>query len=680
MGPGKSARNVGTKLNAWVGEADIGAFSFALSMTFGAVVYLQLAFEPSAIRVFSGAGGALILWLVARRFARTPLISICAMCVFAAALGLAAAKVRADTRSATTVVETLGPVLVEGWVTAVEPGAKGPRLRLRIHAIDGLDQSETPNTIRLTHTTRLAVAPGRFVRCWSVLRPPPGPSAPGDYDFQRQAWFDGLGAVGYVQGRCRGGALGAPNDLRGTLQLKLSTARRALATVVADAAGSRAGGFAAALVSGDRSFMDEADREALRRSGLAHLLAISGLHMAIVGGLIYALVRRGLALIEPIALRVPVQKAAAIGALIASAVYLILSGASIATQRAFIMAAVFFTAILIDRPAFSPRNFAIAMVAVVALRPESVMSAGFQMSFAATGVLIAVYDAWRRRRRLEPRGWLSAPAFAIKSLIVTSVAASAATMPFALYHFERTAPLGVLANLAAMPIVSILAAPAAAAALILAPFGIWEIGIRAFGLALEGVLAVAHFFATDAGGLSKPMPPSAFVWSIAAIVVLVSLRGVWRVWLTTVVLAASAWSWAVAPPIHVYWPPSGDVFAAGPDGAYQRVRFVDGEGLSPMRFAEAEISRDCSDRNCEIDGPGFTLGLFNAPPIECPKDALILVASRRPTTSCPNVVAWSDAVRSGGMAITLRDGRPPLIKSHAACGVRPWRPCPRDQS
>ena len=168
----------------------------------------------------------------------------------------------------------------------------GVRLRLKVHAIDGLDENQTPPIVRVTHISSLETEPGRFVRCWVVLRPPPAPIIQGDYAFNRQAWYTGLGAVGYVQGRCRGGAIGAPHSFLAGVELTISKVRRQLAQHVFEAAGQKAGGFAAALASGDRSFMSEADQEALRGAGLAHLLAISGLHMGIVGGLVFLMVWR----------------------------------------------------------------------------------------------------------------------------------------------------------------------------------------------------------------------------------------------------------------------------------------------------------------------------------------------------------------------------------------------------
>src|SRR5690606_25389684 len=160
----------------------------------------------------------------------------------------------------------------------------------------------------------------------------------------------------------------------------------------------RQGAIAAALIVGDRAAIDEADNEALRISSLAHLLAISGLHMAILTGLVFGVVRLGLAAVPWTAYRLPAKKVAAAAALLAGAVYLLLSGGTVATQRAFVMAAVALTAVLLDRPAISLRALALAAVLILAISPHSLLDAGFQMSFAATAALVAGYEALRRRR------------------------------------------------------------------------------------------------------------------------------------------------------------------------------------------------------------------------------------------------------------------------------------------
>lgn len=150
------------------------------------------------------------------------------------------------------------------------------------------------------------------------------------------------------------------------------------------------GGFAAAITAGDRSGVGEQTLTALRQSNLAHLLAISGLHMGLLTGFVFAAVRVLFCLVPPVALRWPVKKLAALAALAAGAGYLMLSGGNVATERAFVMVAVMLGAVLLNRRAITLRAVAVAALIVLLRRPESLLSPGFQMSFAATAALVAV--------------------------------------------------------------------------------------------------------------------------------------------------------------------------------------------------------------------------------------------------------------------------------------------------
>lgn len=590
---------------------DVIPVLFALSVTIGAVVYFLNPNEPDTVLVASAVLGALALVGLARQIWRIPAIYPISLLVLGLTLGVGAGKLPTESVNSPTIASEIGPVMLEGWVRVIEPGAKGPRLRLQVQAVAGLSPAQTPDFVRVTHTSRLEVSSGRFVRCWAVLRPPPAPSIPGDYDFQRQAYYQRLGAVGYVQGRCRGGTLGPPDSLSDRVALAIGAMRRSLARHVHEAAGERAGGFAAALASGDRSMMAETDREALRNSGLAHLLAISGLHMGIVGGVIYFIVFRGLALIEPIAIRIPVQKLAAFTALFGSAIYLILSGASVSTQRAVIMALVFFGAILFDRAAISFRSLAIAMALIVFLQPESVMSPGFQMSFAATGALIAVYHSWSENRSFA-RGPVARVRTAAWSIVKTSIVAAAATAPFALYHFDRLAGLGLVANVLAMPIVSFISAPAAAVSLLLAPIGASEIGLRAFGFSLEAVLAVAHWCSAIEGqGLTPdtPMPGFALGLLILGLVVFLFARGVWRFGGSGLSAVAAGFVWILGGQAALHWAPNGDVYLVEAGEPVVRVAFAGGDGLAPLRYSDQDITTDCRKGSCDLDWNGYRVRL-----------------------------------------------------------------------
>lgn len=681
-GKGSGSRIAVNWHDMWsVASVDVRPLLLAFAMTGGAAAYFLLPEEPPVWLVPALPAGTLALVLASRRAQMPGLVQLGVWILFGIALGAGAASLRAHLVAAPVVAGETRPVMLEGWLAEVEPGAKGPRLRIEVHALAGHAPEQTPDFVRLTHRARLEVSPGRFVRCWAVLRPPPAPSMAGEYDFQRQAWFERLGGVGYVQGRCKGGSLGAPSGWREELGLRVSALRRQLAGHVQMAAGERAGGFAAALVSGDRSYMRLEDQEALRNSGLAHLLAISGLHMAIVGGLVFLLTWRLLALIEPLALRVTVQKPAAFVALLASLAYLVVSGAGVSTQRAFIMSAVVFGAVLFDRAALSMRSFAIAMILVVLLQPESVMTPGFQMSFAASGALIATYEAWTARRAAQ-EAVMGRISYSWASLAVTSLVAGTATAPFALYHFDRLAGLGLLANLLAMPVITFASAPLAALALVLTPFGYGDFGLRLFGYSLEAILAIAHAcadLAPAALSAGRQMPGATLALLSVALAGAVLAKGWGRVLLAGAATGPAVWIWMAAPAVVLHWSPSGDVFVRQAGGEMVRIAYVDGDGLAPMRFSAMEAGSACSDWPCRIATPAGVIALSD-PGAESPACAPSGTAAyelrpgkEKAGPGCAPALYWTDAVRLNGLTLTA-DGR--ATDPEAVCHPRPWRPCP----
>ncbi len=657
----------------------------AFGLCIGAAWYCSYPREPDGQVLLALAAISLIFSGLIVRFVRTPPaflgLLILGMGVIAGGL---AGKLAVMRVSHPVISAPIGPVMLEGWVEEVEPANRGVRLRLIVHAIDDLPRNSLPDRVRVTHTTRLEVDAGRFVRCWAVLRPPPAPIIEGDYAFHRQAYFEGLGAVGYVQGRCRGGTLGQPNNLRDRLSLTVAKYRRNLAYFVNEASGERAGGFAAALASGDRSFMRQEDQEALRGSGLAHLLAISGLHMGIVGGLIYLIVWRGLALIEPLALRIHVQKPAAIAALLASFTYFVLSGASVSTQRAFIMAAVLFGAVLVDRAALSLRSLAIAMIIVVAIAPWSVLTPGFQMSFAATGALIATYEAWQRRQRENPERRKRGVIFWVKSLVVTSFVSGFATMPFALYHFDRVAAFGFIANLMAMPIISLVTAPLAATALILSPIGLSMTPLRLFGASLEAILWVAHTFsdlAPDGAQPGKPMPVTTLVlWTSALVLACIAVGWKRRLMLGGLMGAVGAGFWSITPTASLHWAPSGEVFLVQSSGAVERLAFANGDGLAPLRYVDAEIIGDCSQYTCRRRIGVHQILIMSEPTtlscreLEAASLVLTLAEDAKRSECDAKIVSWQDTIDANGQSWSLYASEPVRVPRQA-CGTRPWNPC-----
>ena len=570
---------------------------FALSMAFGAAVYF-LPPDPFPPLWTAGAGlcAALAFTLLeaTRRYGRLfPQQAVLLVILAGLASGFSSGALRNAVTPITAIPVSLDRVMVEGWVAGIDPRETGARVRLRVHAMSGVPADQTPTFVRMTQMRGDPPFPGRFVRCYGALRPPPGPGLAGDYDFARDAHFQRLGGVGFVYGTCEPGSLGPAEGHEASLAL--ASLRRRVAERVYAASGPEAGGFAAALVSGDRSLMPEADREALRASGLAHLLAISGLHLGLVGGMVYLVMRRGLAFWEWFALRVPVQKPAAAAALIVLACYFVISGMSVATQRAFLMAAVFFGAILFDRAALTARSLALAMILITLFQPETVVTPGFQMSFAATGALIAMFRLWNDRQRdmFTAHSLTGRVRSGAAAVIISSIVGSAATTPFALAHFDRVAPLGLIANLVAMPLVSLFVLPAAALSLVLWPFGAADLGLALLGAALELILAVAHWTAslndqiTLGTGPPKPFDGSEWLLAALAIGILGIHEGRARI-LPALLIASSAAVWTAKPAPLAWVDGSGWVAARLADGDHL---YWAGDGrapLKPLRFSDLE--------------------------------------------------------------------------------------------
>ena len=472
----------------------------------GVAVYFALPAEPSAGQlVAAGAAAALGLGHAAwRPGAWTPVLVALAL----ALAGLAVAGLRTGL--------VAGPVLasdysgpVGGRIVGIDRSASDA-LRLTLDGVSLEGVATPPRRVRISlfgAGDPPPLRPGQRLTIRARLSPPAGPAEPGGFDFQRHAWFQGIGAVGYTRDRpalARGGeAEGRP----------LGQIRQRLSGAVQARIDGQAGAFAAAVLTGDRSALRRETVDSLRDTNIAHLLAISGLHMGLMAGFVFAALRLALALVPGLALRHPVKKWAAGGALVAAAGYFALSGGNVATERAFVQVAVMLVAVLIDRRAITLRSVAIAALIVLAHRPESLLGPGFQMSFAATTALVWAFDGLRRRRvGAGWPGWLRAPA----AVLVSSAVAGAATAPFALAVFNQTAAYGLVANLATVPVMGTAVIPSAVLAACLAPFGLEGAALAVTEAGLDWILAVAARIAAWEGAVIPVISPSG------------SVPGLWR--------------------------------------------------------------------------------------------------------------------------------------------------------
>lgn len=490
-------------------------------MGFGIAFYFGLREEPPWWTGVSAFLASLGLY-AATRDQRAGLASAAVLCV---ALGFTAAQARTAQVAAAMVPDGLGPLRIEGRVMAIDRfEGEGLRVLLAEPILIGAPQGIEPPAFARVRLRRGddAPAPGARISVRAVLRPPPGPAEPGAYDFRRSAYFQGIGAVGFALG---GAVEVAPPDVDGSrgFSIGLERVREGIRDRVSERLDGAQAAVATALLNGETTGIPEADIQAFRVSGLQHLLSISGLHIGLVAGAAFALVRGILAAMERIALRRPIKKWAAVAAILAAGAYTILVGMPVPTQRAMVMTGLVMAAVLADRSPLSMRMIALAAVAVLLTQPEALVGPSFQMSFAAVASLIAAYETLgpRYAARRAAAGWVGKAWLHVEGLLLTGVVASASTLPFSLFHFQTVANYGVLANLIAVPITSILVMPAGMIALLAMPLGLEAWAVDAMGFGVAGILWAARWTAGLPGSaLTVPAVP----WSALALFV---LGGAW---------------------------------------------------------------------------------------------------------------------------------------------------------
>ena len=489
----------------------------------GCAVYFALKSEPPAWPLIAGAALTAGLLLGARRLALARVWTLCLMLLACFALGLAVAKLRTDAVAAPIAPAMPEPTVVEGWVIDVDsPGSAGPRVVMAPVRIRGLTPEQTPARLRAT-VRGAAPEPGQAVRLFAILNPPPAPAGPGTYDFARTAYFQSMGGVACSLGETRPAYL-PPPPWKVRAAMAVNGLRYDLAKRIVGRLGERTGGVAAAMTTGHEAWLDPAQVDVMRDSGLAHILSISGLHMAVVGGFAFFLVRLLVAAWPWLALRVSGKKVAAWAGLLAVGTYLVVSGHPPPAERAAVTASIAFLAILLDRQAITMHALAVAAFVVLLLQPEAIVTPGFQMSFAATAALVALVEAWPARPREISAPW---PILVVQRAgawlgiaVMASLVAGAATGPFAMQHFNRTAIYGLGANLATAPLSDFVIMPALALGALLEPLGLGGPFLWLAGQGIGLMLSIGEWVASLPGAVKTVASAPAFVLPIAFLGVL----------------------------------------------------------------------------------------------------------------------------------------------------------------
>lgn len=533
------------------------------------------------------------------------------------------------------------------------------------------------------------LGPGAIIKLQTRLMPPNEATVPGAYDFRQVAWFAGLGATG--KGNAPVKVIEPGKESNGL--------RAALAAHIQSKVEGSAGGIAAALAAGDEGAISLEDADAMRRSGLAHLLSVSGLHItAVVVATIWA-VTRLLALWPWLALRVRIPVVAAGAGAVAAIGYTLLTGSQVPTARSCIAALLVLAALAMGREAITLRLVAAGAFIVLLIWPEALAGPSFQLSFAAVGSLIAFHEQPRIKQLFEKRdeAWWRRVTREIGSLLLTGLIVEAALAPIALYHFHKEGMYGVVANIVAIPLTTFVIMPAEALALagdaigLGAPF--WWVTTHALNLLLWVARAAAK--APGSVAMLPGMPAGAFGLMILGLLWLMLWRSRMRFAGLAPMAMGAAWALTI---------PAPDLLISG-DGQHLAVRTPDG-GVAILRDKAGDYTRDTMTQNAGVDGEALLLSdqpFAKCTPDAClalvqsggrifrvlatrslyqlPSDQLIaacraadiVVSDRRLPSACRPTWLKLDAPflrRTGGMAISLASGR--IVTVRQPGDRHPW--------
>jgi ComEC/Rec2-related protein len=475
-------------------------------MGMGAVLWFSATDTPltpyifTLFLLFSGAA-------VRLRYHRPVVFAACASAALLCVGALLAAWESA--RAGTVILDTPVTTTITGVVTSREAIASGRwRYVVEVAGTDKPNLKRMPTRVTLTAPGgKSPIMLGASIRGRARLLPPSGPALVGLNDFAFDAYFSGTGAIGFFYGKpdTIEPVQPASRTLYQRARLAVEDLRARISARIRAVLPGDTGAFAASMVTDDRRAISDETTEALRLAGLSHIIAISGLNMALAAGIFFVGIRALLSLSQELAHRYPVKKIAAAGALVTVSGYYLISGFAVSAERAYLMMAIMLTATMIGRQAISLRNVALSAIIILALSPSAVMGPGFQMSYAATLALVAGYSMWQwREGGIEaplPDLWKPIGVFWRfgAGVFVTSLIGGLSTALFSIEHFHRIAVWGLPANLLAMPVISMIVMPAGLAALILMPIGLDWLPLRVMGVGLDLVIVIAKWAASLGG-------------------------------------------------------------------------------------------------------------------------------------------------------------------------------------
>ena len=660
----------------------------------GIALYFALTIEPPP---WLGVTLTIAATLITVALKRWPALRNCGIALAFAAAGFAVMQEARLERGTPMLERRLGPAAITGRVVDIDALERGWRIIVAPDPIPSLAADAQPHRLRLhIAATSDALQPGDRVSLKALVYPVPAQLLPGGRDMQRELYFAGIGGVGYGFGAARHSA--AEENNGGGWREWLLRLRALMTARINAALPGSTGGVASAVITGKRGAMEEEVKEAFRQSGLSHLLAIAGLHLGLVGGFVFFAVRGGLALIPFLALRYPIKKIAAVVTLVVLFCYLMISGAAIPTERAFVMNGIVFAAILIDRMRLSMRICALAALLVMLLDPASLVGVSFQMSFGAVVALVAVYETWGTRlaHLFHSGSFLKTVLGYLGAVAVTTVVATIGTQPFAIYHFHHLVLYSPLANVIAVPISAMWTLPWGVISCLLMPFGLEKLALVPMGWGIDVTILVAQWVSALPGNVwSMPRLPTSGVVLVALGGSWLCLwQGKWRRWGTLGIALGMATMLLTRPPDLILADLGRFLAARAPDGNYlvadtaetlDRSFLVQETGASLLSWPAVSSSAgplDCpAEGRCFYAARGRRVALVTGEsglPVAC--DTVDAIVAQMPAGfQCRGqipVVDRIDSWRQGAFALWLDEAGVTVESTNADRGDRPWVPHP----
>jgi competence protein ComEC len=682
-------------LRGWArAEAGAGRLLPWVPVAFGSGIALYFAADHEPVLAVV-AITAIALGLAAILLRRRRLFPLVVM-IAAVAAGFAAATWKTARLAHSVLARPIYSVSLSGFVEARDIRERTDRFVLRLTRMEAPRGELKLDRVRLSVRKGSAPAVGSFVQLKARLLPPLAPVRPGSYDFGRDMYFQGIGASGFVMGAIATAPPSAERSVALRYAAFMQGLRDGIDARIRTALDGDNRAIATALLTGRRDAISEPVNNAMFISGLGHVLSISGYHMAVVAGVVFFAVRALLALVPGLAASLPIKKWSAAAALVAAAFYLLLSGAEVATQRSFFMTAVVLIAVLVDRRAITFRTLAVAALIVLAVAPEALVHPSFQMSFAATLGLVALVQIGMPHLFASPDHSATARVALwggreIVMLLLASLVAGLATTPYAAFHFHRVTPYGVLANLAAMPVVSAVVMPAGLIGLVAAPFGLDGLFWWLMGIGIDWMVAVAQWVAALPGAVGRiaAFGTGPLIAASVGIILLGLLRTPLR-WSGAALLAlALLWALQVKQPDILISADGHNVAVRGRDGRLHLMRtskdaFLLKEWLNsdadPRTAADASLGAgvSCDEAGCVTpmaDGAFVALALrSDALSDDCGRAALLVTARQAPPDCAAMVIDRMRLQRQGALAL-MRGGDGFVLRAVKSRGAnRPWSP------